>query len=231
MSFLVSRNIFSKVGNSLKLGVAATSRFCQRNTIDLNRNIAVATEAMAQAVGEDAGHRPSLARPGLVFGRGSPLGWARFWSLLGLAGGAGSLAGRSSDGLPSVTGSPLGWGRVRVGLPPGMGSALGWRSLLGCARVVGPFWVVGSWELGSWSESIWAFYGVCSSRLGTGGEYCTCDRGGKWGATPATWTSQAQAGKKRTRGTSCQDCQPIFCPNTAHRFVGLAPLGGFALGV
>ena len=174
---------------------------------------------MAQAVGEDAGHRPSLARPGLVFGRGSPLGWARFWSLLGLAGGAGSLAGRSSDGLPSVTGSSLGWDRVRVGLPPGMGSALGWRSLLGCARVVGPFWVVGSWELGSWSESIWAFYGVCSSRLGTGGEYCTCDRGGKWGATPATWTSQAQAGKRRTRGTSCQDCQPIFCPNTAHRFV------------
>ena len=82
---------------------------------------------------------------GLVFGRGSALGWTRFWSLLGCAGGTGSFADRSSDGLPSVTWSSLGWGSDRGGLPPGMGPVLGWGSLLGCAGGVGSFGGLRSW--------------------------------------------------------------------------------------
>ena len=72
------------------------------------------------------------AGSGLVFGRGSALGWARFWSLLGCAGGTGSFADRSSDGLPSVTWSSL-------------GPVLGWGSLLGCAGGVGSLGGLRSW--------------------------------------------------------------------------------------
>ena len=68
----IDAEIMDAAGKNLKIIAEFGVGYDNINVVDAsNRNIAVATEAMAQAVGGDAGHRPSLARPGLVFGMGS----------------------------------------------------------------------------------------------------------------------------------------------------------------
>ena len=96
----------------------------------LNRNIVVATEAMAQAGGEDA------------LGVGCLPGWARLWDggrswdvLVGLAPLGGFALGvwaASCDGVTFGVGLLVRWSASWHGVAPGVGSLPGWARFWEC---------------------------------------------------------------------------------------------------